>query len=363
MADADKEHSTAIQFPVPPPSKKPRTCLETIYSKCIICQLDRDEKLRKAQESSIANFISKLKIREDDVQKRLATDLEKLQEHDVLWHSTCYASYTSPENLKYVRQISTEDNVQHQRGRMSRSTVSVTDWSKCLFCKNRTYKKNPQLHRVSTQEACNKMLDAANSKGDEEMLHVLRGVNNDLIAAKAKYHKVCHSSYVAKKNIEHQTLKLEASEVSPYQEQAEASEVSPYQEKARSFSLEDVVKDGESCVSDKAQKADGTNLLVQSNENPIYQIAKMIKADIKKCQGISLHPLNVNDITLTKAKEIVPSSLYWFLRWLIENKRFEQKDEPESCPNDADERKILSLAQDVIHCTSHGQVWPCQFVT
>ncbi|KAL9967445.1 hypothetical protein ACROYT_G025667 [Oculina patagonica] len=105
------------------------------------------------------------------------------------------------------------------------------------------------------------------------MLHVLRGVNNDLVAAKAKYHKVCHSSYVAKKIIEHQTLKLEASEVSPYQEQA------------RSFSLEDVVKDGESCMPNKAQKADRTNVFVQSSENP----------DIKKVR-FPIPLMNNNDI-------------------------------------------------------------------
>ena len=66
----------------------------------------------------------------------------------------------------------------------------------------------------------------------------------------------------------------------------------------------------------------------------------MIKADIEKCQGISLYPLNVNDITLTTAKKIVPPSLYWFLGWLIANDKFEQKDDNDSCPNDADERKI-----------------------
>ena len=106
------------------------------------------------------------------------------------------------------------------------------------------------------------------------------------------------------------------------------------------FSLKDVVQDGEDCLEDKTQKkTDGTNQLTQDTENPIYQAAKMIKADNKKCQGISLHPLNVNDITLTTAEEIVPPSLYWFLRWLIANDKFEQKDDNESCPNDADERK------------------------
>ena len=98
-----------------------------------------------------------------------------------------------------------------------------------------------------------------------------------------------------------------------------------------SFSLKDVVQDGDNKTQ---KKTDGTNQLTQDTENPIYQAAKMIKADIKKCQGISLYPLNVNDITLTTAEKIVPPSLYWFLQWLIANDKFEQKDANESCPND-----------------------------
>ena len=135
-----------------------------------------------------------------------------------------------------------------------------------------------------------------------------------------------------------------------------------------SFSLKDVVQDGEDCLEDKTQKnTDGTNQLKQDMENPIYQTAKMIKADIKKCQGIPLYPVNVNDITLTTAKKIVPPSLYWFLRWLIANDKFEQKDDNDSCPIDAVERKSLSLAQDVHRMDRKRSpsisVLPCQFVT
>lgn len=36
------------------------------------------------------------------------------------------------------------------------------------------------------------------------MLHCLLSVNNDLIAAKAKYHKDCFSSYVSKSSLKHQ---------------------------------------------------------------------------------------------------------------------------------------------------------------
>ena len=46
---------------------------------------------------------------------------------------------------------------------------------------------------VSSFEACQSVKKAATTKGDEEMLHVLRGVNDDLIAAEAKYHKNCYA--------------------------------------------------------------------------------------------------------------------------------------------------------------------------
>ena len=39
------------------------------------------------------------------------------------------------------------------------------------------------------------------------MLHILRGVNNDLIAAEPKYHKSCFASYVSKSNLKHQTFR------------------------------------------------------------------------------------------------------------------------------------------------------------
>ena len=39
---------------------------------------------------------------------------------------------------------------------------------------------------------------AAEGRRDEAMLHILRGVNGDLIAAEAKYHKNCFSLYVLK---------------------------------------------------------------------------------------------------------------------------------------------------------------------
>ena len=50
------------------------------------------------------------------------------------------------------------------------------------------------MQNVCTLGACQTIKEAAESKCDERMLHILRGVNNYLIAAEAKYHKSCFAS-------------------------------------------------------------------------------------------------------------------------------------------------------------------------
>lgn len=57
--------------------------------------------------STIVNcqFYIKIAIHQDDVYERLAPELEKLKENSgFLWHSSCYASYTSHENLNTVKK-------------------------------------------------------------------------------------------------------------------------------------------------------------------------------------------------------------------------------------------------------------------
>ena len=68
------------------------------------------------------------------------------------------------------------------------------------------------MHNVCTFEACESVRQAAESEGDEGMLHVLISVNHDLIAAEAKYHKTCFASYVSKSNLKHKSFKEKETE-------------------------------------------------------------------------------------------------------------------------------------------------------
>lgn len=139
--------------------------------KCLfhLCQRNKDQQrlqsvssvsltqkinLEKA-ESSVANLISKLKIRQDDVYQRLSPDLDLLYENEVLWHAPCYATYTSVQNtcIKYasskasrvVETADTNDMSTEPSPRVSRSSVAPQDWSKCMFCKKITHKKEKTM--------------------------------------------------------------------------------------------------------------------------------------------------------------------------------------------------------------------------
>ena len=41
-------------------------------------------------------------------------------------------------------------------------------------------------------QACETIVQTGTVKGDEDILRVTGAVNNDLVAAEARYHKACH---------------------------------------------------------------------------------------------------------------------------------------------------------------------------
>lgn len=196
MASHDNEGITIL-----PPEKKRRL---TSFAKCVICQADKNEVLRKGKESSVETFISALSLRQDEVYERLYPKISNQRDLELFWHSSFYSSYTSQQNTRYATSSKvsapflTEDGFNVEEKRFSRSAITPTDWSSCLFCCNKTHKKVREMQTIKK---------AAESKGDEPMLQLLRSVNNNLIATEAKYHKNCFASYVSKSNLKHQSFR------------------------------------------------------------------------------------------------------------------------------------------------------------
>ena len=89
----------------------------------------------------------------------------------------------------------------------------------------------------------------------------------------------------------------------------------------------------------------------------IFRVASHIKKDIKDCKGISTRPLDVRDIGMEQMNKLIPSSLYWLIRLLItsEGKDYRSLDGSSTCNNLAAENQVISIAQDIIHCSSNSR--------
>jgi hypothetical protein len=89
----------------------------------------------------------------------------------------------------------------------------------------------------------------------------------------------------------------------------------------------------------------------------LYRTTKLIKSEINDCPGISVRPPNIADLSLTKSKSLIPDKLYCLLRWIITNPDKEGEGDLSSpeCSNSSDERRVVMLAQDAVHCATHAR--------
>ena len=74
-----------------------------------------------------------------------------------------------------------------------------------------------------------------------------------------------------------------------------------------------------------------------------------------RCSGITARPLDVKQVSLEAARQVVPDSLYWLIRFLVTGEAGKTNC-PSQCSNTSNERQILSICQDIIHCSTNGRV-------
>ena len=261
---------------------------------------------------------------------------------------------------------------------------------------------------MCTFDACQSIKKAAESKGDEDMLHALRNINDDLIAVEAKYHKNCFALYVTKKTLhQHENEQSESPHESAFREMTK--EISPGLDQGKAYDMGSLLTTYREILDEKEVQGDSytmqrlkvrlekhfgdsivfhqqtdrtkpellysSSIQVQdvlngwahlkkakerdkgedededaTKERDIARVASYIKAEIRKCKGITSRPLDVRDISQESTREVIPDSLYWLIRLIIwpDDKKF--SDKSSMCTNMIDERQVLSIAQDIVHC-------------
>ena len=86
-------------------------------------------------------------------------------------------------------------------------------------------------------------------------------------------------------------------------------------------------------------------------------VAGCIREEIRKSNGIKLRPLDVKEICLETAKRIVPPPiLYMLIREIISPSEIKEPEISTACKRIEDERKVLTISQDIIHSASNGRV-------
>ena len=89
---------------------------------------------------------------------------------------------------------------------------------------------------------------------------------------------------------------------------------------------------------------------LHTSNKHIFEAAKIIKHEIKEWKGISRRPLDVSDLNEDTVRRLIPNDLYWLLRWII-GPTLDIED-----TSLIDDKKVLSIAQDIIHCSSNARV-------
>mgnify|MGYP000176347313 CR=1 FL=1 len=328
----------------------------------------------------------------------------------VVWHLPCYTSTRNTRSAvkslqSQISDIESDCSKGNEGCRLSRSATDVIHWSKCLFCKKRTYLKSKDLINVCTFEPSENIRKAAEAQGDESMLHVLRSIGHDLIGAEAKCHNNCYSLYILKKDpkaeecnslreVSFQELVAEITRgiregtaydmttlLTMYQTDLESKDVDASSYSKQHLKARLQKRYGGELIFHmptarfKPELAYGSTIMVQDIlnawaelqskkeeeriENEIFRVVKHIKQEISEIGEICAAPFNVNDVSLECVWHRIPDSLYLLLCYMITSditnvsEVFASKAE---CKNSNKEWLVISIAQDIMYCCSKSKV-------
>jgi hypothetical protein len=116
-------------------------------------------------------LIGASKVRKDEVYRRIVEELSFVnhtisENIEIKYHRSCCKSYTSKLNLtRYSHEtVSKQKNTDSACMNSTAASSVITtrsDWQSCIFCTNKTYKKDGKLHKVESEERMKNILEAA----------------------------------------------------------------------------------------------------------------------------------------------------------------------------------------------------------
>ena len=186
------------------PSSAKRSKSSIDWNQCIICQCKSLEKLYVFADRVKETFINAAEVRQDEVYIRLIEEVSLIthvvsESFVVKYHRSCCKSYTSKQNITCFAQRKTTKEVPDSKSSStvvcSNGITTRSDWTYCIFCKKKSYKKYHKLHKIASQDRMKKILDAARRNSDYE---IESKVLHEQFYDKALYHNGCICKYFMK---------------------------------------------------------------------------------------------------------------------------------------------------------------------
>ena len=94
----------------------------------------------------------------------------------------------------------------------------------------------------------------------------------------------------------------------------------------------------------------------QDKATILYQAAQIMKNDIKQCNGISIKPLCVDDVSIEKGRCLIPKSLHSFLSEVSRQDKTDTTVLDGSTLSADKGRHVVMLGQDIIPAATNSQV-------
>ena len=168
--------------------------------KCLICQKGEEYgDLRNASKAGQETFLHCLKRRTNSQDLEVYDKIEHLIDgkdeysfkdnvSEIKWQKNCYSSFTSEFHIKYAT-TSEERNSSKETSSLKRQTFNWKE--RCMFCGQKSYKKDKTMYRVSTFDFC-KALESRVKEKEDDLLSCRVGNFSKLMALETRYHSQCH---------------------------------------------------------------------------------------------------------------------------------------------------------------------------
>ena len=142
------------------PSSAKRSTPSIDWNQCIICQCKGLEQLYVFTDRGKETFIKAAEVRQDEVYRRLIVEVSSIthvvsESFVVKYHRSCCKSYTSRQNITCFAQKKTIKEVPDSKSSStcvcSNDITTRSDWTYCIFCKKKSYKKDHKLLKIESQ--------------------------------------------------------------------------------------------------------------------------------------------------------------------------------------------------------------------